>query len=365
MDVKVEECIAPTFQDGLPIQAVTYVDEDSALDMFEATRDAQPLTDAPLGLEAPSKDYIEEVLQRRAAIETNDVSSMPFPVHGTTSSVVSLRTISWVSAPAVIAHVHCFLPRTIFRRRLADGLTLIRAAELSTNGNIELQGPDDTWVAVQHVRRHPPQERDFVRVQVGAHSFISTAEHRLCSEDNLGQRQFVEAGRLVAGNMILGGDGLASVTATDAFTATAQVIEVSFDDDVAVLAWTLPQHGRNKPASMSESGAVAVMGCRHEAGDLHLGWSIQHTFLEPQSTQQNSPRRSRSTGAAPSPRSSWSIGSCWSHCARPCPGVCLLHERMRRSQGLPCPFGAFCTKCHACHAKFAHRRRLRSGRAPV
>jgi len=115
------------------------------------------------------------------------------------------------------------MPATIFRSR--NNLQLVRASELPATGGVELLGVDDAWVTVQRVVRHPPQERDFVRLHLDqGHNFVLTAEHRLLIEDSRGNAVPVEAQHLRQGHQICTGEGYDEITEVESFVESRQVI---------------------------------------------------------------------------------------------------------------------------------------------
>lgn len=277
-------------------------------------------------------------------------------------STVSL--LSWVSAPARYTRRRCFRPSTVFRQR--DG-SIIRAAQLPREGGTLLQGPGGRVARVREVQRHAPQEREFVRFQTSEGSFEVTAEHRLLVEGPSGEPVPVEARCLMnvssQARAVYNGWSFHEVISTEIFQDSAQVIEVCFDEDhVAVLAWLLPRRSVNRPASLKDAAAVACLGRSYSTHDILVRpcWNNRRTFVEhgDSSRESQAPRRSRSLGEAPDPRSHWSVGTIRHGVTDPgrCQ-ICWPHHRFLRNSRLrPCFDGAACRRCHAPHPEVGRSR---------
>lgn len=274
---------------------------------------------------------------------------------------------SWVSAPARLTTVHCFLPATVFARKDGDQTLAIRAAEIPGHGGVILRGMRSSWVRVQESQRHQPVQRDFVSFHTWYANFQVTADHRLLVESPSGTPVEVEARNLIGvdtgARSIFDGLQFHPVLEVESFTAVRQVIELRFADPTApVLAWLFPDREESGALCLDPEAAVACFGRRLSSGDAPSGFVESRTFLDPidDTNADWQPRRSRSCGNRPDPRSPWSLGTRNHDASQPqsC-HVCLLHRKfMQGKSDRPCPRGAFCPHCHGDHPEVTRTRRF-------
>lgn len=232
---------------------------------------------------------------------------------GSCSWATTDSLLSFATAPAKSDETHCFLPDTIFRT--ACGHRFLRAAELSGAGGDSIQGPDGSTVLVLSAIKHPPKERDLVRLWVlGTEvSLAVTADHRLlikgegcepapCSAADVQRR--VAQGVVLE---IFDGIGFNQVKRAEALVEATQVVEVQFHKDAIALVWLLPR--RNRSASV-HGFSVAVQGKEFTFQDA--GFDVKRTFISDVAdvrSDKADKRRSRSCDGVPNPRSQWSVGT--------------------------------------------------------
>lgn len=267
-----------------------------------------------------------------------------------------LSEISVVSAPARLNERRCFLPRTRFRTTSGTTLT---ASNLPAVGGSRLLGPDGKMCVVLRRTMLPKQEWDFVQLTVKTslwqHHFIVTADHRLMRQGARGELISVQASELLRAQRgkchIVTGGGPAEVVAAEMWKESTAVVEVVFEGDATVLAWTPPKR-RWRPRSLSPRTGIICSGSPPDVSDLmhDAGVHSKHGLLAT-GIQGNARRRCLSQGDDPiSPL--WMSEGSKSHrladlgkCK-----VCVQHMRHLEKPSAPaCNRGEACSRCHMPH----------------
>lgn len=191
---------------------------------------------------------------------------------------------SWASAPARCTKCRCFLSRTSFLTPHGDRLT---AAELKASGGDIVLGPNRVEVRVlRSVRCQPPVERDIVYLHTEGNSypFQVTADHRLfVSHHPSHQPRICSAQSMVANagpHYIYNGSiSPLKVVKAELKREKAEIVQVTFEDDLPVLAWVLPKRARAgsaRPPLRNEAG-VACLGARLRPEDVRI--PVSSTFV--------------------------------------------------------------------------------------
>lgn len=270
------------------------------------------------------------------------------------SSVCSRFT--WVSCPARVTHDHCFLPQVVFLRSNGDRVC---AEHLRTDGGDILIGPDGEHVIVLCVEKLPRQNRDVVFLTVdtleGRFQMKVTADHLVMVEGPSGAPVAVCARDLVnEGRSVFSGQCFQALVSAQLHPNVAtKVVKVTLGTpEQCVLAWLLPE-GRRRPRSLSASAAFCCRGSAYTHEDVAkrfpgMSVVVEKTFLEfkTRNSTDGSLRRTRSEGAEPLSKGTWSVGtvnhdpSIPSKCR-----VCRFNKPGRKL----CLKGAACKDCHASH----------------
>lgn len=181
---------------------------------------------------------------------------------------------SWASAPCRSTQRRCFLPRTTFLKPCG---ARISAAELRSSGGDVLMGPHGQQVSVlRSIRHQPPVERDVVCIftVLQHYPFQVTASHRLLVEGPAGSTQPVSADSLLNRRgpiHIFDGSGFQTVIQVRLARQVTEVVEVTFVEDAAVLAWILPKRATStRRPQLQNRAAVACLGTRLRVNDFRL-----------------------------------------------------------------------------------------------
>mmetsp|Transcript_92959 Transcript_92959/g.199362 ORF Transcript_92959/g.199362 Transcript_92959/m.199362 type:complete len:764 (-) Transcript_92959:225-2516(-) len=253
-----------------------------------------------------------------------------------------------------------FLEDAVFRRKSAHGIELVSAAHLPGSGGDELEGIAGKYTRVVVVRRHAPQEREFVRVSTASGGMlVVTANHRVYVEGQGGQpidKTVKDAFHLWVDQpahapRIYDGVIFQTVTAISIFTAIRAVVEVCFnrvgDANSAVLTWCFEGA---RPRNVRSSAAFACLGGFLCADVVPGFYCVSKTFVDPGEHVKPLEGRSRSCGADADSRSLWSVGTSGHSTDQSNCKVCQFHRRhLDDPHKPPCWRGAACKDCHGHH----------------
>lgn len=180
----------------------------------------------------------------------------------------------------------CFPPGTVFQRK---GGALITASQLRRHGGDVLMGPDSSTVRVLRAKTHQKEPRWFTTVETGESKLEVTSDHRLlvCSGPG-GECRNAEAGRLQSLH-VRTGTHVALVENVSHDLRESEVVEVTFEDDAPVLAWT---RTARRLRNLDHGRAFAVRG----AESAHLSDVLQtrNTFIDGPQAYTPPVQRSRS-----------------------------------------------------------------------
>lgn len=161
----------------------------------------------------------------------------------------------------------CFPSSTVFQR---EDDTKVSAAELRGNGGDVLVGPDGTRVRSSLAVTHSGQKRDMVRVRTESGMLLVTDDHRLIIEDAQGEKVYMVAHDILPGQ----GQGHQRVTSVDHFSEIMDFVQVTFENDASVLAWS-PE--KRPSRSLNLPGTFVVRGAPHTVDRYYIG--EKDTFL--------------------------------------------------------------------------------------
>jgi hypothetical protein len=311
-----------------------------------------------LGIEMSLADAAESRAPSEVAACTNQDAVGMACSHAGAMSIFSSFTdtsdFSIASAPARIGQARCFLPKTKFQS--TDGQILAAVRLHSKGGEVVM---DVGGQAVKVCRRTtlPEQERDVVEltVQTGrlSHTFKVTADHRVCVVNADDEQFAVCASELVAAPKtlwrVMTGGGAVALLNAKMLQMHTQVVEVVFEGDAEVLAWTPANHWRAR--TLSPTAGVVCRGSLARSSDLvaAAGVEVRRGFFEEK--RGLVPQRSLSEGDLPKSPLWFSQGSLHHREGQPerC-RVCVEHKRHTAHPcAPPCRYGVRCSRCHMPH----------------
>ncbi|CAK0906808.1 unnamed protein product [Prorocentrum cordatum] len=153
---------------------------------------------------------------------------------------------------------------------------------------------------VSAAQKHPNVERDIVylKTEPNSYPFQVTKDHPLLVEGPSGDLVDVTAQDLLQDRRRIY-DGTRFRRVTEAFERreATEVIEVTFLDDAAVLAWVLPKRPVHARPQLLDGAAVVCLGAPPQRTDAVF---VHNTFLRTRGSadrDRQSSRRSRSADA--------------------------------------------------------------------
>mmetsp|Transcript_10755 Transcript_10755/g.37647 ORF Transcript_10755/g.37647 Transcript_10755/m.37647 type:complete len:232 (+) Transcript_10755:306-1001(+) len=205
------------------------------------------------------------------------------------ASFVSGSSALGVVGVSVSRLLRCFLPRTSFKRPDRLGGGRITAAQLNTTGGDIVLGAEGNEVTVLRAQRHSPSKCQVAFMQTQCHSypFQITVSHRIVVEASDGHLETMTVEKWFLRDpkpRIYDGRQLHEVVRVWIDELATEIVEVTFAEDAAVLAWVLPKRACSSRPPLRANIAVACRGARLRPRDIRvsegdLGLGIDRTFL--------------------------------------------------------------------------------------
>jgi len=247
--------------------AVTQLDEDAEQDLKDAVEAGQ--------------------LHAETQMSGAKASSLVMPAGVVGEPSESASDCATTHLPKSVTFPRCFLSRTTFE--LLQG-GFITAAEL-VKGNV-VKGPHEKHLKVLNTKRLHGTEQDiisfaFTTKSSDTYQFEVTSLHRIQVESGdalstVHAKDFVELVKPGVQPSVLTGDlSYRKVHKVNTSRRLVEVVEVTFDEDLEVLAWLPPKRApKGKQRHFKLEAAVACLGQRSIDQDLRSRCAQRNTFVE-------------------------------------------------------------------------------------